>query len=112
MNKSTNQPLNQHPPGAQAQNLHQGLTVAAIHAEPMMKDVDVGIVTRDGVTTGDDGPWLQVLLAGKKQVTFDIAPEKDTFFDAKNKIGRNPGKLPIVDMPFAFYPSIEGGPSW
>ena len=25
---------------------------------------------------------------------------------------RNPGKLPIVDMPFAFDPSLEARPSW
>ena len=37
--------------------------------------------------------------------------EKDTFFDVKNEILRNPGKLPIVDMPFAFDPSAEAGPS-
>ena len=76
-----------------------------------MKDVDVGIVTRAGVTTGDDGPRLQVRLAGKKKVGFDIATKKDTFFDTKKEIGRNLGKLPIVDMPFAFDPSVEVGPS-
>ena len=37
--------------------------------------------------------------------------EKDTFFDVKNEIGINRGKLPIVDMPFSFNPSVEGGPS-
>ena len=76
-----------------------------------MKDVDVGIVTCASVTTGDDGPWLQFQLTGNKKVTFDIAIGKDTLFDAKNAIGRNPGKLPIVDMPFDFDPSLEAGPS-
>ena len=76
-----------------------------------MKDVDVGIITRAGATTGDDGPRLQVRLTGKKKVTFDIAIEKDTIFGAKNGIGRNPGKLPIVDMPFSFNPSVEESPS-
>ena len=76
-----------------------------------MRDVNVGIVTRTGVTTGDDGPWLQVWITGKKKVAFDIAIEKDTFFDTKNEIRRNPGKLPIIDMPSAFDPSIEIGPS-
>ena len=71
----------------------------------------MGIVTHAGATTRDDGPWLQVWLAGKKKVSFDIAIDKDTFFDAKNEIGRNPGKFPIVDIPFAFDPSIEVGPS-
>ena len=75
-----NQPLNQNSP----LNLNQGSTVSTIQAEPQMKDVDVGIVTRTGTTTGDDGPWLQVRLTGKKKVTFDIATEKDTFLDAKN----------------------------
>ena len=37
---------------------------------------------------------------------------KDTFFDAKNAIGRNLGKLPVVDMPFAFDSFVEVGPSW
>ena len=68
-------------------NLNQGSIVATIQAEPRMKDVDVGIVTRVGATTRDDGPRLQVRLAGKKKVAFDIAIEKDTFFDAKNVIG-------------------------
>ena len=52
-----------------------------------MKDVDVGIITRVGATTRDDGLQLQVQLVGKKKVAFDIATEKDTFFDAKNAIG-------------------------
>ena len=72
-----------------------------------MKDVDVGIFTHVGATTRDDGPRLQVWLTGKKKVTFDITIDKDTFFDVKNEIGRNLGKLPIVYMPFVFNPSIE-----
>ena len=77
-----------------------------------MKDVDVGIISCVGAIIGDDGPWFLVQHSGKKKVTFDIVTEKDTFFDAKNAIGKNPGKLPIVDMPFAFDPSVEAGPSW
>ena len=76
-----------------------------------MKDVNIGIVTHAGATTRDDGPWLQVRLTGKKKVAFDIATKKDTLFDAKNDIGINMGKLPVVDMPFVFYPSVEAGPS-
>ena len=76
-----------------------------------MKDVDVWIVTHTDMTTGDDGLRQQVRLVGKKKVAFDIAIEKYTFFGAKNAIGRNPGKLPIIDMPFAFDPSVEAGPS-
>ena len=37
--------------------------------------------------------------------------EKDTCFEAKHAIGRNPGKLSIIDMPSAFDPSVEVGPS-
>ena len=82
-----------------------------ISAEPRMKDVDVKIVTRASPTTGDDGPRKQFQLAGKKKVAFDVATEKDTFFEEKQAIGRNLGKLPIVDMPSAFDPSVEVGPS-
>ena len=45
-------------------------------------------------------------------MAFDIATEKDTLFGAKNAIKINTGKLPIIDMPFAFDPSVEAGPSW
>ena len=76
-----------------------------------MKDVDVGIVTHASVTTGDNAPRLQFQMTGKKKVTFDIATKKDTFFDAKNEIKRNPSKLPIIDMPSTFDPSLETLPS-
>ena len=76
-----NQAMNQL--GAQSWNLHQGLTVAAIHLEPRMKDVEVNIFTHVGVITGDDGPWQPVRLTRKKNVSFDIATEKDTFFETK-----------------------------
>ena len=76
-----------------------------------MKDVDVGVVTRSSATTGEEGPWQQVRLVGKKKVAFDIATEKDTFFEAKQAIERNTGQLPIVEMSFAFDPSVEAGPS-
>ena len=76
-----------------------------------MKDVNVGIVTRPVATTGDDGPWQQVRLVDKKNVAFDIATEKDTFFGEKHAIRRNPSKLLIIDMPFYFDPSVEVGPS-
>ena len=76
-----------------------------------MKDVDVGIVTHTDATTRDNGPHQKVHLTGKNKVAFDIATEKDTLFGEKNAIGRNPGKLPIIDMPSTFDPSIEEGPS-
>ena len=30
----------------------------------------------------------------------------------KQAIGRNPSKMPIIDMPFSFDPFVEVGPSW
>ena len=88
-------------------NLNQGLAVATIQVEPRMEDVNVVIVTHVGATIRDDGPRQQVWLTGKKKVAFDIMTKKDTFFGAKHAIGRNTGKLPIIDMPFAFDPSVE-----
>ena len=85
--------------------------VATIQAEPRTKDVDVGVFTCVGARTGEDRPWQQVWLTRKKKVAFDIVTEKDTFFGAKHAIERNLGKLPIIDMPFSFDPSIEAGPS-
>ena len=86
--------------------MHEGPTIAAIHAEPRMKDVDVRIVTHAGMTTSDDGSRQTVRLAGKKNVAFDIATEKDTSFKMKQAIERNPGKLSIIDMLSSFDPSI------
>ena len=77
-----------------------------------MKDADVGIVTRASTTTGDDEPRQHVRLASKKKVGFDIATDFFSFFEAKQAIGRNLGKMPIIDMPFAFDASVEAGPSW
>ena len=76
-----------------------------------MKDVDIGVITRAGVTTGEDGPRQQVRFAGKKKVAFYIVTEKDTFFEAKHAIRINLGKLPIIEMSSAFDPSVEAGPS-
>ena len=76
-----------------------------------MKDVNVGIFTHRGAITRDDGPRQQVWLAGKKKVAFDIMTEKDIMFTENHAIRRNLGKLPIIDMPSAFDPPIEAGPS-
>ena len=38
--------------------------------------------------------------------------EKDAFFEAKHAIRRNIGKLPIIAMSSAFYPSVEARPLW
>ena len=45
-------------------------------------------------------------------MSFDNATKKDTFFGEKNAIRRNMGKLPIIDMPFSFDPSVEARPLW
>ena len=76
-----------------------------------MKDVNIGVFTRADATTREDGPCQQVRFAGKKKVAFDIAMEKDRFFKAKHTIRRNMSKLPIIDMPSTFDPSVEAGPS-
>ena len=92
--------------------LNQGSTVATIQSELRTKDVDVGVVTRANVTTGEDGPHQQVRFTGNKKVAFDIVTDKDTFFEAKHAIRRNSGKLPIIKMSSTFDPSIVAGPSW
>ena len=51
-----------------------------------MKDVNVGIFTHASARTGDDGKQLHAQLTSKKKVAFDIAIEKDTFFDGNNVI--------------------------
>ena len=86
--------------------------VPTILAELWTEDVDVGIVTRGGETTGKYGPQPQVKLVGKKKEQFDIATKRETFFEAREALGRNPGKTPIFGMPSAFDSSLEAGPSW
>ena len=81
-----------------------------ILVEAKAQAVDVSIITRTGETTREDRPLPQVRLVGKRKKTFDITTEKETFFQEKHAIGRNLCKLPIVEMTFAFDPSIEAGP--
>ena len=50
-------------------------------------------------------------MDGKKKALFDIASKKETFFGARDAIGRNLGKSPVYEMPFAFDSSLEAGPS-
>ena len=38
--------------------------------------------------------------------------KRDTFFEARDAIGRNPGKTPIFGMPSTFDYSLKVGPSW
>ena len=104
--------LNPPPSQPPSQNQNQGSTVATILVEPWTKDVDVGIVTRGGVTTGGDGTQPQVRLVGKKKAHFDIATKRDTSFEVHEALGRNPSKTPIFVMPSAFDSSLEAGPSW
>ena len=91
-------------------NQNQGPMVAMILVEPKKKDVDVSIVTCRGEMTGDDEPFLQIQLEGKKKSSFKITTEKETFFEAREAIGRNLGKSPVYEMPYAFDSSLEVGP--
>ena len=50
-------------------------------------------------------------LDGKKKEQFNIETERDTFLEAREVLGRNPGKTPIFCMPSAFDSSLEYGPS-
>ena len=50
-------------------------------------------------------------MAGKKKEPFDIATERDTFFEARDVIGRNPGKSHVYEIPPSFDSSLEVGPS-
>ena len=43
---------------------------------------------------------------------FDIATERDTFFEVWDGIKRNPGKSHVYEIPSAFDSSLEAGPSW
>ena len=76
-----------------------------------MQDVDVIALTRRGVTTGEDILIPQVYLAGKKKLQLDVNMEKDTFFEARDHMRRKSGKLPVYEMPTAFYSTLEAGPS-
>ena len=50
-------------------------------------------------------------MASKKKAQFDIMTKRDTFFEARQALGRNLGKTPIFGMPSAFDSSLEVGPS-
>ena len=60
---------------------------------------------------GEEVPWPQVQLDGKKKVPFDIDAKWDTFFKSRDVIRRNPIKSPIFEMPSAFDSSLEAKPS-
>ena len=106
-----NPPSIQNPPLNLAPNLNQGSTVATILVEPRAQAVDVVVVIRAGVTTKEDGPCPQVQITGKKNTAFDIVIEKETFFQAKHEIRRNPGKFLFVEMSSTFDPFVDAGPS-
>ena len=59
----------------------------------------------------EDGPLPQVQLARKKKESFDIATEKETFFEARDVIGRNTGKSHVYEIPSTFDFLLEVGPS-
>ena len=101
VNQAVNPPLNQ----------NQGPTIAKISAEPRTKDSNVAIITHGGVTAGDDSPFPRIWFDWKKKVQFDVDAERDTFFEAHNAIGRNPGKFHIYEMPIAFDSTSILGPS-
>ena len=50
-------------------------------------------------------------LSIKNKSHFDIVTERDTFFEAYEALGRNPGKTPIFGMPSDFDSSLEVGAS-
>ena len=81
-----------------------------VSVEPKTTDVDVAVVTRAGATMGEDGPRPQIWLDGQKKEPFDITTEKKTFVGAWDAIGRNLGKSPVYEMPYAFDSSLEVGP--
>ena len=61
----------------------------------MTQPIVVGVITRGGATTGDDGPIPQIRLAAHKKVQFDVDADKDTLFDARDIMERDTGKFPI-----------------
>ena len=60
---------------------------------------------------GDDVPCPQIQLAGKKKVQLDVDAKRDTFFEARDAIGRNLGKLHVYEMPTTFDSTSVAGPS-
>ena len=92
-------------------NQNQGPIVSTISANPRTQDVDVFVITRRGGTTREYSSIPQIWLAGKKKVKFDVNVKKDTFFEAWGEMRKNPGRLPIYEMPTAFDSTLEVGPS-
>ena len=68
----------------------------------MIKQTYFGVITRGGAPTGDDGPLPNICLVAQKKVQFDVHIEKETFFDTRDMLNRNTGKLPIYEMPPIF----------
>ena len=79
--------------------------------KPRTQPIDVGIITRRGATTGDDGPILKVRLASQKKVQFDVDIDKDMFFEARDTIQRYPDNFIIYEMFPIFYSTLLAGPS-
>ena len=100
MKQPANLPLNQ----------NQGPTVATILAEPRMQDVDVAVITRGDAIMRKDIPHPQIRLDGKKKVQFNVIVKKDTLFEPRDVIGINTSKLPVYEIPTAFYSTFVVGP--
>ena len=45
--------------------------------KPMTQLLDVGVITRGGMTTRDDGPLQQIQLVAQKKVQFDVDVKKE-----------------------------------
>ena len=81
-----------------------------ILAEHRIQAINIIVVIRVSATNGEDGPRQQVGFVGNKREAFDIMTEKETFFQAKHAIKRNPGKFPVVEMSSAFDPFVDARP--
>ena len=61
--------------------------------------------------TGADRPLINVRPAGQKKVQFDVNAEKETFFDTRDMLNRNTGKLPVYEIPPVFNSTKLSGSS-
>ena len=76
-----------------------------------MQDANVTVITHGGAMKGEDIPFPQIQLDGKKKLQFDVDAERDTFFEARYAIRRDPGKLFVYEMLNAFDSTLVAGPS-
>ena len=95
MNQNVNHDTNQ------PQNHNQGPIVRKISLEPRTQLAYIGVITQGGAKMGDDDTLPQIRLVAQKKVQFDVDTEKEMFFDARDVIKRDTGKLNIHEMPSA-----------